>query len=215
MRPDSWGFRPMVTQRRADGTGRSSPSTPSRHLMSSVPCKHRLSALCTPPSGMLSLPRLSAECPLPPPVFSGGLLARWPMAHHYPPPPPRLHVYRVCPGHHCSVSSPQPIWQISAPSCHTGPAPAIYPPPKVHTGEGRFRNMRNLEWRNLVRTTFGTKYETPMGLWLVALKFSRLLDGCVDGCSCFLEAVGHNGNAHANRANNDTKGGVEPLNTMP
>ena len=39
---------------------------------------------------------------------------------------------------------------------------------------------------------------------LVGCSCWRLLNGSLDGCSYFVEAVGHNGNVHANRANSDT-----------
>ena len=43
----------------------------------------------------------------------------------------------------------------------------------------------------------------PMGLRLVAVNCSRFVGGRLDGCSYFREAVGHNENANAKRANND------------
>ena len=39
----------------------------------------------------------------------------------------------------------------------------------------------------------------------------QLLDSGLDGCSCFLEAVGHDGNVHAKSTKNDTqKNGFGP-----
>ena len=94
------------------------------------------------------------------------------------------------------------------------------------------RNVRYLEWRNLVWRKFGAilQYHRriwhkvphccadrerwllfPMGLGWVAVNCLRLLDGC----SYFPGAVGHNGSVHAERATNDTqKTGFGPSNTV-
>ena len=86
-------------------------------------------------------------------------------------------------------------------------------------GQGRIRSVRNLESRNLVQRKSGTNSQMPLQtlvliprLWhknkrrprmVVAIShgplvgccyFPQPLEGCLDGCPYFLEAVGHIGN---------------------
>ena len=55
----------------------------------------------------------------------------------------------------------------------------------------------------------------PTGLWSAAAILSQPLEGRLDECSDFLEAVGHRGDVRADGADNGTRGnGLGPSNTV-
>ena len=122
-------------------------------------------------------------------------------------------------------SSALPIDTIIERSWHSRGGPG-------NTVGGEIRNVQNSEWRNLVKrkfhqflnatATFGAnsrivaqEQESTLNggcyWWVTVISNSLHL---LNGCSYCLEAVGHNGNAHAKRAKSPTqKDGFLPSNT--